>query len=498
MNRLSLSGAPRSQLFLKALLIASGAILVVLIGLALTQGRSLVLVLTGCVTLAFSGLLFASRSFLRLPFDEILRWGFLIMLPAAIVGSVAAWPTFRTLSVFRLLYLGLCFGAFTRLLLRRSFSVKLHTGGFLIFFGFWVSWALISLTWAVEKPAGVRYFIFLVMMVSLTTGTVLAVNTTKTMRTLLVMLLLTFMTAIGVGLLEAATEFRLPTSGLIGRPERFQWASTSFFYNQNDFATYITLWLPFFLAVAFFTRRLSAILTAAICALSSVVCFLYTGSRINLLALALMIPGLLLVVALRRGTDMKLWQVAVGLIMLFGVAVAAYLGGRGSLLGVSLPVIGVQHWRFDTLAGEIAAGTGSGGNRVRTTMNGLAVLRNSHLLGVGPGNAEYHLQGMPGTDTVYNLHNWWMEVLVTGGVFVCAGYVFFYDALLYHLFQVAIKAKGGMLPYAATGLFTALVGYTFGALAPSSAIHFTPMWIHFGLSLAVINLHRERQTESQH
>ncbi len=497
MNRVSISSSSIPQRPLKTLLIISGGTLGALVGLASAQGRLLLLALIAGVAVALLGVLFVHNSFSKLPVHEILRWGFLIMLPAAIVGSVAAWPTFRTFSAFRLLYLGLCFGAPAWLLLKRRFSLRLEVGGFLLFLAFWVVWAFGSLTWAVDKLAGIRNLIFLVMMVSLSIGTVLAVNSAKTMRVLLLILLLTFVMAIGIGLVEIATDFRLPTSGLIGRVERVQWASTSFFHNQNDFATYIALWLPFLLALGFFTRRLSVVSAAVICASLSVVCLLYTGSRTNLVAFALIVPSLLLVVAFGRGMSIKSWQVVLGLIILFGVALAICLGIRGSLPVLSVPEIGVQHWRFDTLGGEIAAGTGSGANRVKLITNGLTALRNSCLLGVGPGNAEYHLQRIAGTEAVYNLHNWWMEVLVNGGIFVFGGYLFFYAALLYNLFQVAVKAKSEILAYVGTSLFTALVGYTFGALSPSSAIHFTPMWIHFGLSLAVINLDRKSHTSAQ-
>ncbi len=433
----------------------------------------------------------------RITFLELLRWGFLIMLPAAIVGSVAAWPGFRTLSVFRILYVLLCLGTAVWFLLHRNLPSNLHVRGFLLFLGFWVAWALLSLTWAADEAAGLKYSIFLAMMASLSIGTVLAVNSARTLRIVLVMLLLIFVVAIGIGIAEAATDFRLPTSGLIGRMERVQWAVTSFFHNQNDFATYIALWLPFLLTAPFCTRRVSTVLAAAVCALLSAICLLYTGSRTNLLAFALMVPSLLLVTALRPGMTIRSRQVVQGTTILFGVGLAICLGMRAWLPVLPLPEIGVQHWRFDTLETEVAAGTGSGGSRINLIQGGLATLWESHLLGVGPGNAEYHLRQMPGLERVSNLHNWWMEVLVNGGVFVFVGYLLFYAALLYNLFRVAITSQDRTLAYAGASLFAALVGYTFGSLSPSSAIHFTPMWIHFGLSLAVINLHRKRQADAR-
>jgi O-antigen ligase len=181
----------------------------------------------------------------------------------------------------------------------------------------------------------------------------------------------------------------------------------------------------------------------------------------------------------------------VGISLLSATAVILWLGTSGALPILRLPDIGVQHWRFDTIGREMEAGTGSGGTRLRLIQGGLTVALDSRLLGVGPGNAEHFLRQLPGLERVYNLHNWWLEVLVNGGILVFIGYVCFYAALLYGLFRVASTAKNEMLAFAATALLAALVGYTVGALSPSSAIHFTPMWIHFGLGLAVINLSRK-------
>jgi teichuronic acid biosynthesis protein TuaE len=427
---------------------------------------------------------------------ELLRWGFLLTLPAAILGSVAAWPTLRTVSAFRILYVALALGAAGWVLYHRRLPPKSHVSPFLLFLVFWVAWTLVSLIWAADKTAGLRYSIFLVMMVSLSAGTVLAVDNVKALRIVLLLLLAVLGASLGIGLLEILTDFRLPTSGLVGRPERYQWAVTSFFHNQNDFATFIALWLPFTLAVPFFTKRAYLVATSLLYSLLAVLCLLYTGSRTNLLAYAVFVPTLLLVVAFKRGTSTTRRQWAVGLVLTGLVTCTLLLGMSGLLPVLSPPAIGVQHWRFDTLGDDIAAGTGSGGNRVNLTLGGLAALRDSHFLGVGPGNAEYHLSQMPALTTVYNLHNWWMEVLVNGGIFVFLGYVVFYAGLLYGLLRVAVTDQGRLLTFTATSLLAALLGYTFGALSPSSAIHFTPMWIHFGLSLAVINMYREQSADS--
>ncbi|MDH4209251.1 MAG: O-antigen ligase family protein [Anaerolineae bacterium] len=417
------------------------------------------------------------------------------MLPLAVLGSIAAWPSFRTLSAFRILYLGLCAGALIWLVRERRPLPRVRVLGFLVFLAFWVAWTVLSLLWAGDKAAGMRYTLFLIMMTSLTAAAPLALNNTRTVRVALLLLLAVLGMALCFALLEIATDFRLPTSGLVGLPERYQWAATSFFHNQNDFATYIALWLPLLVAVPFFTRKVAPLACTFVGSMISALCLLYTGSRTNLLALGLMAPALLIVLALRKGTSSQRWQWILGLALLCALAVTIYLGASGQLPVLSLPWVGVQHWRFDTLEAEIEAGEGSGGNRIKLIEGGLAAIRDSRLLGLGPGNAESYLRQRPGLELVHNLHNWWLEVLVNGGIVVFVGYVVFYAALLWNLLRVAVGNTDRVMAFAATGLLAALVGYIVGSLSPSSAIHFTPMWIHFGLSLAVINLHRRRVSE---
>ena len=431
----------------------------------------------------------------RLSLSEALRWGFVVLLPLAVLGSIAAWPSLRTLSAFRILYVGLCGGTLIWLVRERKPTPRVQVPGFLLFLAFWVAWTLLSLLWAADKVAGVRYSVFLIMMTSLSAGTVLALNNTRTLRLALLLLLAVLGMALGVGLLEILTDFRLPTSNLVGLPERYQWAVTSFFHNQNDFATYIALWLPLLVAVPFFTRRVAPLACTSVGSMISAICLLYTGSRTNLLALALMVPSLLVVLVLRKGTSSRRWQWVLGLALLCAIAGILYLGASGQLPVLSLPWVGVQHWRFDTLEAEIEAGAGSGGTRIKLIEGGLAAIRDSRLLGVGPGNAEYHMRERPGLELVHNLHNWWLEVLVNGGLAVFLGYLVFYGALLWNLFRIAVGNADKLVAFASACLFAALVGYTVGSLSPSSAIHFTPMWIHFGLGLAVINLHRKRVSD---
>jgi hypothetical protein len=55
------------------------------------------------------------------------------------------------------------------------------------------------------------------------------------------------------------------------------------------------------------------------------------------------------------------------------------------------------------------------------------------------------------------------------------------------LWPIALRDPDPFVRYLASGTVLALLGFTVGALGPSSSLSFAPMWILYGLGLAVIS-----------
>jgi len=420
--------------------------------------------------------------------SQPLRWLFIAMLGAAIVGPSVAWPTFRRAYLFRILFV-----VFWPLLLgwtlsrRERFRTVLESVTpivtYVVFFAIWIVWMMASLLWAVDKLAGVRYVIFLLMMSSLTLGTPSMVRDAGDLKKVLAVLMLVFAAAIAVGWLEILTDFRMPNSVLIGLPARFQWASTSFFGGQNGFATYIVLWNPLLLVALSdlwpTSRRTQALIIVAI--FLSSMCMVYTGSRAGLIALGLSIVMLLFLLRPKRFFLRP--PLVFGIVAMF-------------LPWVIQPQVTFRYFRLDRLAVDMIGGaTGSIGlgsiaRRLQLVDCGLRALWGSKLLGVGAGNAAYYVRQLPNIGGIHSLHLWWLEVLVEGGVLIGALYALFYASLLYRLFQAARRSSDTFIGYTAAGLFISLCAYIVGTLGVGSAIHYTPMWVHLGLALAVLKVHR--------
>ena len=113
-------------------------------------------------------------------------------------------------------------------------------------------------------------------------------------------------------------------------------------------------------------------------------------------------------------------------------------------------------------------------------------------IGVGGGNSKYELEkiGGIGEKKIVNLHNFWIELLIEGGIIYLLVFIFWYCLLLWKLFQIARIVEEKKLKYFSKSLFVALCGFIVSAIAPSTIIYFLPMYILFGFSISTINVYK--------
>ncbi|HQJ26748.1 MAG TPA: hypothetical protein PKZ80_05885, partial [Thermoleophilia bacterium] len=71
----------------------------------------------------------------------------------------------------------------------------------------------------------------------------------------------------------------------------------------------------------------------------------------------------------------------------------------------------------------------------------------------------------------------------------------FFVSLLVALWPVARHDPDRLTRYLACGTWLALLGWTIGSVGPSSSVGFAPMWIVYGLGLAVVSRSRLAQRE---
>jgi teichuronic acid biosynthesis protein TuaE len=443
---------------------------------------------------------------------------FYLMVVFALLGpsfGISIQANF-TLTLFRIFFVLLGFSLFVRLVRERELGISYtHSIQWVgRFFLFWFIYGVISLTWAVSLPSGIRYLIFLGMMSLLTLSFPAFVKTDQQYRKLMRILFAVFTFIVFVGVFESITLLHLPSSRAFGTSSA---DVTSVFTNQNDLGTCITLTFPFLTAgliMLKIERKQQWMLYFV--AVYAIYVLLATGSRSNVL-FALPVSMIVFVLALAYAVDKSTWSKKFWVKSIFalvaGVLIvivmsslflsdAAREATRSKLTNMFgfFQDIRKTPWQLDT--GEFGVIRGSTGEsatvRKFLIINGLKFLHKSYYFGVGAGNVEVWMKGAPKVNKV-NMHNWWIEILVNFGILVFIIYLFFYLWLLYRLWKLVQPKKTPSLHpwlrWGAVSSLASLMGYVLGAVSPSTAIHFTPMWISIGVALAVIQRSEREQTE---
>jgi teichuronic acid biosynthesis protein TuaE len=147
------------------------------------------------------------------------------------------------------------------------------------------------------------------------------------------------------------------------------------------------------------------------------------------------------------------------------------------------------------LSGDIDVG-GSLEWRRELVDNGITALAKTKGLGVGAGGStvlQERLGGVAGRFT--SMHNFWVEILVEGGIIIGLLFLIWFSDIIIKLWQKTKDRKNIFLQYMSQSLLLSLMGFIPAAIAASSTIYFFPMWILFGLSIAVINLGENKPIE---
>lgn len=111
---------------------------------------------------------------------------------------------------------------------------------------------------------------------------------------------------------------------------------------------------------------------------------------------------------------------------------------------------------------------------IRTNLmhNGLEYLKMTKYVGVGAGNILYYLQNfrLKPTYGIFSMHNWWLEILVTYGIFCFSIYTFYYISII----RKAINLKNKWI-------VAWFVSFIFASISSSNI--FTTSWVWILLAL---------------
>jgi teichuronic acid biosynthesis protein TuaE len=443
------------------------------------------------VVLAVIALILLNRERLaRTSVGALLVAGLVVLPAAALLGPSFAIPGFPQAFLFRIVLALVVAVGVTYLVVRRA-PLPFAAKDVALPLALWFAWLFVGLAWSPFKAGAFNYLAIVVTMIALLLATAAAGGSRRRLRWLGYTLILTYAFVVGFTLLEARLGIRLPTSRLIDAVTSQTYAVTSVFVNQNDLATYLAFCWPFMLCAFFFTRRPLWLVLDVLFILMGAAAFVRTGSRSSLLAAGV---STLAAVFLFRHLGARL-SARTGKILGAAVAIVLVLAA-GYLLFNNSQSDMLRQFRLEALLSQVKAGKGSGDIRSSLTSRGLEIAGGSFLVGVGPGQAESIIS--TGTDAlgISNLHNWWFETYADGGLVGFALHLVFFLLLVIALWPIARRDPDAFTRFLASGTVLALLGWTIGAVGPSSSVSFAPLWILYGLGLAVISRSRLAAAEA--
>jgi teichuronic acid biosynthesis protein TuaE len=144
---------------------------------------------------------------------------------------------------------------------------------------------------------------------------------------------------------------------------------------------------------------------------------------------------------------------------------------------------------------NLNATSGSDAVRINLIKNGVHFLVNSFFMGVGLGNIEYYMAnyGVYSTGGITNIHNWWMEILVSSGIFVFIFYIYVYLKNLKRLYKFSSFKFDNDMQHLSTVFFSFLSAFFVASVGSSSLMYNEWIWPVLSIAMSFINLYNVKK-----
>ena len=418
----------------------------------------------------------------------------LSFIASGVMGVGVSYGNFYLLHLILIL---LCFVWFFKLKNQSyKLSFKIFTNNYIRLFIIILGWYVLSLSWAPSLELGLKYIFYLFCGISMIISIVYLSKNFSELNSILNVVSLFIIIEMIIALLESFTSFRMPISSYsqlatyFGKDpinysdfDNIYFLSkisppTGFHWNTNDLAVCMAISLPFFLCYKNSVIKLfgPTLITLIV---------IMTASRAVFIGLILIFFLYLTVIKKKIGT--LLIATFILFIFFFGVSfLQESENPRINELANSLEAATLY------LTGEIDL-SGSLQWRRELTENGLSAFKKTYGLGLGAGGSVANQESVgPVAGRFTSMHNFWIEMLVEGGLITALLLSFLIVSMICNLFIISRRSIDGDLKYYSESLFLSLCGFIPSAIASSSTIYFFPMWIIFGFSISVICLSNEK------
>lgn len=316
----------------------------------------------------------------------------------------------------------------------------------------WFVWGLLSFFWIKSFGSWLNHILILFIALGYTITAPTLVRKKNLINNTKKILLFSYILVIIIGLFEVYTGvyFFTQNRGNIGIFSSLRYPVT-FFYNPNDYAVFLVFGT---ILILFFDKiKINKISSGFFLSLILVATFyLLIVSQARLALFAAIIAIIIKMYFLIKSKKIRVILVILSLFLIFFL---------------------FKYYDTIVFANQYVISDYSGNIRVNLIKNALIYLSDSNFVGVGAGNLKYYLDhySIYNTMQIFDVHNWWIEILVTYGVFIFTIYIYSYFNLIFRALN-KLSSKTNM-----KFIFTWLILFIPLSVASSSAFQYIWIWI---------------------
>ena len=379
----------------------------------------------------------------------------------------------------------------------QKFKIRKAEWKFEHFIYLMIAWYALTMLWSKDLFLSLYYLFYLINALIIIFAFQYSVNTVSDMKRVLKIITFIFIFEMLLSLLEGFSGLRWPISPYSDLVSFFNRSiaydanmsadliaaikstPTGFRWNPNNLATTMLLLLPFFL----FSPKILIRVFATIAAL--VIIFL-TGSRGVLIAVFVL--SVFYVFMFQKRKNILIIMSIATLMFLGFLLMKPYLKENYSVKyrEISTTTEALNNYFF--VDHEQINDTSSIAIRQNLISNGIDAFKSTYGLGLGAGNSQLVQKERGNTHNTYSMHNFWVELLVEGGIIFFLLWCIWYFLLIRKLFFISRRHYSSDIRYYAKSATLSLIVLMIGMISISSAIYFFPMWLLFAFSFVSINL----------
>jgi len=422
-------------------------------------------------------------------FDLLKRdWQATLFVFAVVVGLAISYSA---LYLFHIVLGLVIVKLFYDSVIRKKLSVPLRLlSSYHLFYVFFFVWFAISILWAENTILAFKYLFYIFCGASISLYYIYYSKDISKLKLLFSLTSIIVIFEMLLSILEVTTDFRLPISRhsfllpffgrdvfltpeiLLRNDNSYIFSMpTGFHWNPNSLSALLCIAFPFFLGNS---KKLISFLG------SIVILFLVVsaGARISFWTLFIVFIIFFFVYSRKKSVINYIILCCFAFIISDGF----YIFPTQSKKVYELSLISNSDFNKELITDN------SKSSRKELLKKGLSMFYEAPIVGYGGNGARVNLNKEKELE-YKDLHFFWLELLVNGGLvfFIVAG--IWYFKILHKNFSISLKSNNRDLKYFSQSVFLALVGFVFTVIGPGSVIYFFPMYILLGFSVAIINIY---------